>query len=68
MKNKVQVIRYNGKAGLLELLDEAEESFFNLFEEAARHGWIDGDRFLEMEQELSHMVIKYDVPQSPSGV
>jgi hypothetical protein len=62
--DETQVIAYAGKASLLALLDDAEDSFFNLFEEAARHGWIDGHRFQELDQSLNHLVIKYDVPQS----
>jgi hypothetical protein len=59
-----QMIVYSGKASLLALLDEAEDSYLNLFDEAARHGWIDGARAVEFEESLSHLAIKYDVPQA----
>jgi hypothetical protein len=59
-----QVIAYAGKASLLALLDQAEDSFLNLFEEAARHGWIDGQRFQDFDMSLTHLVIKHAVPQS----
>jgi hypothetical protein len=62
--DKTQVIAYAGKASLLALLDDAEGAFLNLFEEAARHDWIDGERFQDFDQALSHLVIKYDVRQS----
>jgi hypothetical protein len=61
---KAHVITYDGKASLLALLDAAEDQFLNLFDEAARLGWIDGDRFLELDQAISYLVIKHDVPQS----
>lgn len=62
--DQTHVIAYAGKASLLALLDDAEAAFLNLFEEAARHGWIDGDHLQDFEQGLSHLVLKYDVPQS----
>lgn len=55
---------YTDKESLLALVDEAENKFFNLFETAARHGWISGERFQDLDQLLSHLVIKYDIPQS----
>jgi hypothetical protein len=62
---KEHLIMYAGKESLLEMLSEAEDTFFNLFETAAREGWISGDRFLEFDQSISHLVIKYGIPQSP---
>jgi hypothetical protein len=62
--NKSHMIGYSGKASLLALLDEAETSYLNLFDEAARHGWIDGARAVEFEESLSHLAIKYNVPQA----
>ena len=61
---KTQTIVYAGKESLLALLDESATSFFNLLEEAARHGWIEPDFLPEFDVELSHLVIKYDLPQS----
>lgn len=63
--DKHHVIVYAGKASLLALLDEAQDSFLNLFEEAARLGCVPEDFELLHDVAVSHIVIKYDVPQSP---
>lgn len=58
-----RMFTYSGKASLLDLLDRQQALFLDLFEEAARNGWISGDRFQNLDQEISHVTVKYDVPQ-----
>lgn len=63
--NGEHLFAYAGKASLLELLDRQQGSFLDVLEEAARHGWITGDRWQDLEVALSHVAVKYAVPQSP---
>lgn len=56
---------YNGKASLLELLERQQSAFLDLLEEAARRGWITGDRFQDLDQAITHLVVKHDIPQEP---
>lgn len=62
---KEHLIMYTGKESLLEMLDQASDTFLNLLEVAAKEGWIEGDFLPEFDVALSHIVIKYDIPQSP---
>lgn len=55
---------YNGRASLLDLLARQEAAFFDLLEEAARHGWLTAQRVQDIDVALSHLVIKHDVPQA----
>ena len=61
---KVQCIAYDGRDSLLSLLNEAEDAYLNLLEEAARNRWLSADVVLEHDAAISHLVIKHDVPQS----
>lgn len=62
---QVHVMAYNGRESLLDLLDRNQAQFLDCLEEAARKGWISGDRWLDLEAALSSLVVKHDIPQSP---
>ena len=61
---KAHCIAYNGRASLLAMLDEAQDTFLNLFEEAARNEWVPDDFLLLHDVAVSEIVIKHDVPQN----
>ena len=65
LNGKSQVIIYAGKNSLLELVEEFETSFFNGLETAARNGWITPEKFAQIEDDLEHFGMKFDLLPRP---
>lgn len=67
--NGSHVVAYAGQHSLLEMLDRAEDQYLALLEEAARNypDSLTGERMQDFDQSISHLVIKYDIPQAPEN-
>ena len=60
---RIHVIGYEGKDGLLTMLDEVQTQYLNVLEEAARRGWLEPDALPELEDQVAAIAAKYGVPQ-----